>query len=320
MVRGIDVSTHNGTLDWASIGAAGIRFAIIRAGYGRYAVDDQFAANIRGAAVRNIPAGVYWFSYAVSEDAARQEAEKCLETIRGYNLTLPVFYDFEYDSVRYAQQQGVTVGREQYNRFARAFLEKIRAAGYTPGIYYNLDYYRTMADPAVLGSYCVWFAQYADRPSISDWSIWQYTGSGTIAGLPGRFDLNELKDECLLHPVRTGWQQENGKWYYYDEAGEALKNQWIVTEGNAFYLGEDGAMVTNRTLKLDGDGKLVPAGGYYHLISDVPAGYRPVLDKLVQAGILRGTGGAGENRVLNLGEDAVRVLVLMDRAGAFAGI
>ena len=126
MVRGIDVSTHNGTLDWASIGAAGIRFAIIRAGYGRYAVDDQFAANIRGAAARSIPAGVYWFSYAVSEDAARQEAEKCLETIKGYDLTLPVFYDFEYDSVRYAQQQGVTVGREQYNRFARAFLEEIR--------------------------------------------------------------------------------------------------------------------------------------------------------------------------------------------------
>ena len=79
-------------------------------------------------------------------------------------------------------------------------------------------------------------------------------------------------------------------------------------------------MVTNRTLKLDGDGKLVPAVGFYHLISDVPASYRPLLDRLVHAGILRGTGGTGENRILNLGEDAVRVLVLMDRAGAFAGI
>ena len=139
MVRGIDVSTHNGALDWEKIRDAGFRFAIVRAGYGRFAVDDQFHANIRGAAAQGIPAGVYWFSYAVSEDAARQEAEKCLETIRGYDLTLPVFYDFEYDSVRYAQQQGVTVGREQYNRFARAFLEEIRAAGYTPGIYYNLQ-------------------------------------------------------------------------------------------------------------------------------------------------------------------------------------
>ena len=318
MLRGIDVSTHNGTLDWEKIRDAGFRFAIIRAGYGRYAVDDQFHANIRGAVAQSIPAGVYWFSYAVSEDAARQEAEKCLETIRGYDLTLPVFYDFEYDSVRYAQQQGVTVSKAMYNRFARAFLEEIRAAGYTPGIYYNLDYYRTMVDPAVLGQYCVWFAQYAASPGISDWSIWQYTGSGTIDGLSGRFDLNELRDESLLNPVRTGWQQENGKWYYYDEAGVCVKNQWVVTDGSAYYLGADGAMAANRTLKLAGDGKLVPAGGFYHLISDVPASYRPVLDRLAAAGILRGTGGGGENRIIDLGEDAVRILVMLDRAGAFS--
>ena len=62
MLRGIDVSTHNGTLDWEKIRDAGFRFAIIRAGYGRYAVDDQFHANIRGAAAQSIPAGVYWFS------------------------------------------------------------------------------------------------------------------------------------------------------------------------------------------------------------------------------------------------------------------
>ena len=97
-----------------------------------------------------------------------------------------------------------------------------------------------------------------------------------------------------------------------------MKNQWVVTDGSAYYLGADGAMAANRTLKLDGDGKLVPAGGFYHLISDVPASYRPVMDRLAAAGILRGTGGGGENRIIDLGEDAVRILVMLDRAGAFS--
>ena len=336
--RGVDVSEWNGTLNWEKIRADGVAFAIIRAGYGRYQVDD----NVSGALAQGIPVGVYWFSYALDVSYAVQEARKCLETIRGLDVKLPVFYDFEYDTVRYAAEQGVTLGKTEFNDFSKAFLTEIENAGYKPGIYYNLDYYRTMVDQSVVGGYCQWFAQYAASPSITDYAIWQYTSSGTITGLSGRFDLNELADESLLDTPYTGptgwlsndkgwwyvredgsypvssWEKIDGVWYYFDEVGYRVESQWTVTGGKAYYLGAGGKMVTDKTLKLGSDGALVPAGDYYDRLSAVPDVYQATLEKLVEKGYLRGTGGAGEEDLkLKMGEDAVRVLVILDRAGAF---
>ena len=259
--RGIDVSQWNGNLDWAKIKSDGVSFAIIRAGYGRYQVDNCFYDNITGSLAQGIPVGIYWFSYALSKSHAKQEAKKCLETIEGYKITLPVFYDFEYDTIRYAQEQGVSLGKTEYNEFACEFLKEIETAGYKPGIYYNLDYYRNMVDPSSLSGYPVWYAQYASAPSISDYAIWQYTSSGTIAGISGQFDLNELKDTSLLEDAQytgpTGWQKDSigwwyvhtdgsyttdgwekidGVWYYFDEIGYMLENKWIVTNRNSLYI------------------------------------------------------------------------------------
>lgn len=278
---GIDVSVHNGALDWTKLKAAGVQFAIIRAGYGRYQVDGQFVSNITGAQAAGIPVGVYWFSYAISEETARQEAEKCAATLSPYHIDLPVFFDYEYDSVRYAQEQGVTVGKAQYNAFAVAFLESIRQKGYTPGIYYNLDFYRTMADPAKLAGYAVWYAQYAAAPTLEDWTLWQYTSSGTLTGLAGSYDLDRMKDDSLLPvpPVQSGWKQDatgwwyvypdgsypkakwaqiGGKWYYFNDSGYMLASQWLFSGGAWYYLGPDGAMLQNVPVVLDENGRLMP--------------------------------------------------------------
>lgn len=278
---GIDVSVHNGTLDWNALKAAGVQFAIIRAGYGRYQVDAQFANNITGAKAAGIPVGVYWFSYAISEDTARQEAAKCVGTLSGYAIDLPVFYDFEYDSIRYAQEQGVTIGKAQYNAFAVAFLEEIRQRGYTPGIYYNLDFYRTLADPAKLAGYAIWYAQYASAPTLEDWRIWQYTSSGSLPGVSGSIDLNRMKDSSLLPApeVQAGWRKNDtgwwyvrsdgsypkaqwelidGKWYYFNDAGYMLENQWLYYADAWYYLGPDGAMLQNVPVILDESGRLMP--------------------------------------------------------------
>lgn len=317
---GIDVSTHNGSLDWAALKKAGVDFAIIRGGYGRYAVDSQFRSNMTGAALQGIPVGVYWFSYALDEAGARAEAQKCLETIREFPVVLPVFFDFEYDTIRYAKEQGVTLDRTAFNDHAAAFCGEIQAAGYTPGVYYNLDYYRSMVDRDQLGGYVQWFAQYAASPSIDRYDLWQYTSSGTLTGLSGRFDFNILENEALLAgPKRllTGWQKRDGKWYFYDQEGTMAAEQWIFDRGNSYYLGADGAMVTDRSLKLGPDGKLVPAGAHYGTLGQVPEAYRPTLDKLIQAGILKGRSGSGDSLVLDLSEDAVRLLVLLDRSGQF---
>lgn len=317
---GIDVSEYEVDLDWQKIKAAGIRFAIIRGGYGRYAVDPQFYHNMQGAAENGIPVGVYWFSYALDTEGARQEARKCLSLLGDYDIRLPIFYDFEYDTVRYAAEQGVTLGRAQYNAFASAFLEEVEAAGYRGGIYYNLDYYRTMVDLSVLGRYVQWYAQYAERPDITDYAIWQYSSSGTIPGINARFDMNLLKDTSLLEPEKTGWQEIGGKWYYYDEEGNMMTDQWQQDNGNWYYLGSDGAMVTNAQIYLDNQGRMVPrdSSKVYRSLRDVDDPlFRQTLDKIIALGYLKGQSGSGEDLVINLTEDSVRLLVVLDRTGVF---
>lgn len=307
-MKGIDVSYANGVIDWAKIKAAGISFAIIRAGYGRYQVDSQFSANIKGALAQGIPVGIYWFSYALDAASARQEAKKCMETIKGYEIKLPVFYDFEYDTIRYAKEQGVTLGKTEYNQFARAFLEEIRAGGYTPGIYYNLDYYRTMVDSSVLAGYTVWYAQYASSPNHSGYDIWQYSGSGTIAGLSGKFDMNELKNTALLEPEseKAGWQKDETGWWYRYADGTKPKKQWVKIDGKSYYFDERGYWVE------------YPQETRYHTLGDVTSElYRQTLNKLIEKKILNGREGTGEDLVLDLGEDTIRTLVMLDRTGLF---
>ena len=113
------------------------------------------------------------------------------------------------------------------------------------------------------------------------------------------------------------WAQIDGKWYWFDEGGYMAANRWQLSDGKAYYLGADGAMAANRSLRIDGNGALTPAGAFYRTLGEVPSGYRTTLDGLVKKRILRGEGGSGDGLVLNMGEDAVRTLVLLDRAGAF---
>lgn len=342
-ILGIDVSEFQGKLDWQKIKAAGVRFAIIRGGYGRYAVDGQFYNNIQGAINNGIPVGVYWFSYALCADGAREEAQKCLSLLSNYDIQLPVFYDFEYDTVRYAAQQGITLGRTQFNEFALAFLNEVESRGYRGGIYYNLDYYRTMVDTSLLGQFVQWYAQYAAAPDIQNYAIWQFSSTGLIPGISVRFDMDLLKDASLLDPEKpkTGWQKndkgwwyvrEDGTyptaqwekigsdWYYFDKEGYMMANQWQQESGNWYYLGADGAMVTNSQIYLDASGKMVPMEGakVYHLLRDVvdPL-YLMTLEKLIALGVLKGRGGSGEDLILDLTEDSVRLLVMLDRAGTF---
>lgn len=261
---GIDVSENNGKLDWAKLKAAGVQYAIIRGGYGRYAVDGEFCNNIRGALARGIPVGVYWFSYATNTAAAKQEAQKCLDTIRGYEIKLPIFFDFEYDTVDYAKKQGVTLGRQAFNDHTVAFCETIKAAGYTPGVYYNLDYYNRFVDKSRLGGYAQWYAQYNKTADVSGWDIWQYSSTLKMGGHSCDFDANTMANEALL----TG-----------PKPAEEPKS----------------------------------SNNYYYYLKEVPAMYRDVLDRLIADGKLKGRGGSGEELVLDMSEEMVRVLVIMNR-------
>ena len=282
--------------------------------------------------------GIYHFSYALTAAGAKAEADFVLSLLAPYKgkIILPVFFDFEYDTVDYAKKQGITLGASAFNAHTVAFCERIKSAGYTAGTYYNLDYLRRYVDMDQISGYARWYAQYSSTPSASGHDIWQYSSSYTIPGCSGRFDVNLLENTVLLGKrytvgwhqdsrgwwyadsattyVRDGWKKIN-KWYYFDSEGYMMANNWKVeANGDTYYLGADGAMVTNQLVGVGADGKLKPVEKFYHLISELSPFYRGEIDKLIAAGKLKGKSGEGDNLVLDLPESAVRVLIILNRA------
>lgn len=336
----IDVSEHNGSINWAAVKKAGINYAIIRDGYGTSHVDNFFKRNMEGAIAQGIHIGIYHFSYALSASGAKAEAEYVLKLIQPYKdkIVLPVFFDFEYDTVDYAKKQGVTLGKEAFNAHTVAFCNTIQAAGYRAGVYYNLDYLRRYVDIDRIGKYVQWYAQYSSTASATTWDLWQYSSSYTIAGCAGKFDVSVLKNSGSVtnsRKYKLGWNKDNkgwwyaytettyykgrwakinDKWYSFDKEGYMLSNTWQVEAGgDTYYLGAEGDMQTNMVVGLGADGKLQPIEPWCHLLSDVPSGYRTELDKLIAAGKLKGKSGSGDDMVLDLPLSALRVLIILSR-------
>ena len=228
-VKGIDVSVWNGDLNWAKIKADGYKFAIIRSSY-RQTTDTRFIQNITQANLLNIPVGIYHFSYALNVEQAKQEADYVINLIKPYKVQLPIFFDFEYDTISKAAAVGVTLGRTEFNNHAVAFLEKIKAAGYIPGIYYNFDYYNRMVDKEKLGKYFIWYAQYASSTSIQNFDMWQHSSEGKISGHGNtNFDLNKMKIESwnkLFTNQQVQEDEENMNQVKFNE----MMNAWIETQ------------------------------------------------------------------------------------------
>ena len=261
-IIGIDVSEHNGSINWAAVKKAGVSFAFVRTGYGVSHVDNYFKRNMEGALAQGIPVGIYHFSYALNAAGAKAEAKYVLKLIQSYKdkITLPVFYDFEYDTVSYAKKQGVTLGKEAFNAHTVAFCETIKAAGYTPGTYYNLDYLRRYVDINRVGGYVQWYAQYASTASAAGWAIWQYSSSFTIPGCSGRFDVNVLADASLLTgstgKYTIGWHRDSKGWWYANSTTTYYKEQWAKINDKWYLFGMDGYMLTGWQDSM-GDGKRV---------------------------------------------------------------
>lgn len=193
--RGIDVSEWQKTIDWEKVKAAGIDFAMIKAGSGRNRIDPQFKHNISECNRLGIPCGVYWFSYAYTEELARNEAKYCLAAIAPYKLDYPVAYDFEYDSVDNAEKLGIEITKEMASSFARAFLGEIEAARYYAQLYTNADYLTRYFDSELAKRYDVWLAQWPANPDPNKkppeaGGIWQYSNTGSVDGISVRVDLD----------------------------------------------------------------------------------------------------------------------------------
>ena len=243
-VMGIDVSKHQGTgIDWKKVKADGVKFAIIRAGYGKYLKQEDpcFDENIQGAYNAGINVGVFWYSYASTAADAEKEADVCLQIIKPYQalISLPVFFDQEYEPDILKATTRVRTD------CCLAFIKKIQAAGYKAGVYASYDWFMNKLYRAELLDWPAWVAQYASKCQYTDKNLymWQYTSTGKVNGISGNVDKNEGYFDLA---TKNGWQKSGSKWYYC-ENGKPVKGAWRkITGSNGtfwYYLGKDGAML-----------------------------------------------------------------------------
>ena len=190
--KGIDVSYHQGTIDWGKVKNSGIEFAIIRIGYGMYdnQKDTQFETNYKNARAVGIPVGVYHYSYAKTVDEAKREADLVLKWLNSRDLDLPVYFDIEDKT-----QQNL--GKDVLNNICKAFCNAIEAGGYWAGIYSNKYWATGLIDGPTLGKrYTYWVAQYNSKCTYTGpYAMWQYSSSGSVNGISGRVDMNYLYAE-----------------------------------------------------------------------------------------------------------------------------
>lgn len=188
MLKGIDVSKHQGAIRWDLVKPQ-IDFAMLRAGYGKGNIDAFFDVNAVNCNHLKIPIGAYWFSYAYTEEMARNEAKFCINIIKTHKIEYPVCFDFEYDSEKYAKKNGVTVNKALLNKMAIAFLSEIEKAGYYAMNYTNIDYINR-GFSELTSRYDTWLAQWSVKEPTKKCGIWQYSDNGKVNGINGRVDMN----------------------------------------------------------------------------------------------------------------------------------
>lgn len=184
-IQGIDVSKHQHKIDWLKVKESGIKFAILRAGYGKSAkqIDKYFETNYTQAKAVNMPVGAYWYSYAKTVDEAKLEAAACLEVIKGKKFEYPIYFDIEDKSQK-------KLSKAVKTNICITFCEALEKAGYYTGIYCNPDWITNHLDASRLTAYDKWLAHWV---SVPKWGaefggLWQYTGSGRVNGIKGDVD------------------------------------------------------------------------------------------------------------------------------------
>lgn len=192
--KGIDVSKHQGNIDWNAVAADGVEFAFIRValrgyGTGKLVEDEFFDQNMEGAIGAGIKVGVYIYSQAINEEELLEEANLVLEKIAPYQVDCPIVFDVEKVAGADARMNNLTL--EERTNLTLLFCQTIENAGYRPMIYHNMEVGVLMLDLETLESYDKWFAYYnQDMYYPYDYKIWQYSDRGTVNGISTEVDLN----------------------------------------------------------------------------------------------------------------------------------
>ncbi len=236
---GIDVSSHDGKIDWGKVAADGVEFVMIRCGYrgyvtGKIVQDAYFEENIRGAAKNGIGIGIYFYSTAITEDEARQEAAWVCKIIdekaaEGIKLLYPVAYDFE-EFYNKQKSRAENLSKQQLTKNTIAFLNYVSVCGYTPMLYASKSSVTQYWDFNAVKEYDFWLAHYVEATNYTgEYAMWQYTSRGKVNGIKGYTDLNV----------------SYYRYVYPSEPVECTDSQVTVYNGYSGSSGEGGMIVEN---------------------------------------------------------------------------
>lgn len=203
ILQGIDVSYHDGKIDFKAVKKAGVEFVIIRVGYRGYGksgslnADPNFAVNMKNAIDAGLPVGVYFYSQALNEVEAIAEANFTLQKIKGYKLDLPVVFDYEFADVSTGRLDSAwknkTINKSKMTNNTLAFCRTIKNAGYEPMVYANMSFLNTNIDHKVIenNGYPVWLAHYTTKTAYDgEYCTWQFSSTGKINGISSKVDCN----------------------------------------------------------------------------------------------------------------------------------
>lgn len=222
LAKGIDVSHHEGAIDWSKVKQSDITFAIIRCGYGNddTTQDDRyFKENISGCKEKDITYGIYIYSYATTKAMAKSEASHVLRLIKeaDANPTMPIYYDLE-------DKTQENLSKTKLGDIAETFANEITKAGYKMGVYANLYWWNNKLTDSRFSKWDKWVAQYNSECEYeSKYNIWQYTETGAVDGISAKIDVNILlSKECSIEGhqykiksvINKATKTENGKATY----------------------------------------------------------------------------------------------------------
>ena len=191
-VRGIDVSKHNGSIDFAKVKAAGYDFVIIRAGTGyngQNCKDIKFEENYAKAKAVGLGVGAYWFGYSSTPESARKEAEWFISDVHGKMFEYPLFFDLEDDPN--SNSFPLKTGKANCTAIVEAFCSTVEKAGYYVGFYTSKSVAETLIEPTIRSRYALWIAQWSAKCTYNGvYGMWQYSEKGKVDGISGNVDLD----------------------------------------------------------------------------------------------------------------------------------
>ena len=269
ITNGIDISEHNGDIDFAKLKKTDTKITIIRVGcrgYGSKGTlmkDKRFDDNIKKALENGFETGVYFYSQALTEKEAEEEAKFVLKYIEGYKFELPVYFDYEFAGVSSGRLDSAwrnrTINKEQMTKNAIAFCTKIEDEGYRAGIYASKSFYEDNLVYSELEDYAIWVAHYASKTAYAGlYQAWQYSSKGKVSGIDGYVDSNFIYYDVLTPLLSKGFDIEDIKKQEY--TGEAVSPVFSVHyKGKELVKGEDYYVTLENNTKI-GTAKVTVTG------------------------------------------------------------